>query len=99
MRLTMYAELPFPLLTSSSLASGTVIAIALNALASALEPPTVDASEATALHFEDTTPLTPAASPTKSMFQISSAALRVKLPASWVIRNTAAVSVVTSTKW
>jgi hypothetical protein len=99
MRAAMYADLPVPMLMSAALASGTVIAVATNALASVVEPVVIDARTATTVHEEDTNPQTPTASPSKSMFQTACVALRVRLPVTWCIRNAGAVSVVTATKW
>lgn len=99
-RATLYTGLSFPVLMTSALPVGTVVAVANNALASIVEAPAIDAANATSLHLEDTNPQAiGSASPAKSMYQTSCVALRIRLPISWVIRNPLAVAVVTSTHW
>jgi hypothetical protein len=88
------------MLMSAALTPGTVIAIARSALASAIEPVTVETMEMTSVVFDDTNPLPIGlASPAKSVWQADCVGLRMKMLASWVVRNPAAVAVVTSTKW
>jgi hypothetical protein len=105
MRALMYADLPFPMFMSAALAPGTVIAIGTNALASVIEPVTMEASQATSLHMEDTNPLPLVASPStvaapqRSLFQTSSVALKMTLPVTWCVRDARAVSVTTGVKW
>jgi hypothetical protein len=96
-RYRMYSNEPFPMLMSATLAPGTVIAVALNAIASVIEPVTVDAAPATALYEDDTNPTS--TSPTKSMFQAACVGLKMRFPASWCIRNSGAVSYLTNAKW
>jgi hypothetical protein len=96
-RYRMYSNEPFPMLMSATLAPGTVIAIALNAIASVIEPVAVDAGEATALYEDDANPTS--TSPTKSLWQASCVGLKVRLPASWCVRASGAVSVVSGCKW
>jgi hypothetical protein len=99
-RYLMYTEAPFRMLMSNALSAGTVIAVANNALASVIEPVVIDASTATALHEEDASPQPiGSASPAKSMFQTQCAALRVRLPATWTVRNASAVASIVTTKW
>jgi hypothetical protein len=107
-RIMLRAERPPGLvLMSGALASGTVVALATNALAAAVEPVRIDAAKSAVIHEETTTPLPIAspgspivvAAPTRSLWQTDSVALRVRLPCSWVIRDSRAVSVVTATKW
>jgi capsid protein len=108
-RIALRAErTPFPVLASGALAAKTVICVATNAIASALEPVQIDEGKSVLLHEEDTTPLpisvpgTPAAtvaSPTRSLWQTDSVALRLRLPLSWLVRDVRAVSFVTNTKW
>jgi hypothetical protein len=99
-RIVLQAEsVPWPILSSASLAAGTVIIVAINALVSALEPPLVDASPSGSFH-SDTVPSTdPHMGPRYSTFQIDSVGLRLRMPVSWVVRDPAAVSYVTATKW
>jgi hypothetical protein len=91
---------PGPVLMSAALASGTVVAIATNALVSALEPIAIDGAKAVSVHQDDTSPQPIGnAGPTRSLWQTDSVALRMRMPVSWCVRNAAAVAVVTATKW
>jgi hypothetical protein len=100
-RLAMYApQLPYLQLQSAALAPGVVIAAALNAIASAIEPVAVDAMTMPSVHFEDANPLPlGSASPAENLWQSDCVGLRVKLPASWVTRSAAAVAFTTAVKW
>ena len=96
-RIVLEAEnLAFPVLSTTALAKGTVICVALNALASALEPPVVDAAKAVTITEDDANPT---AGPVRSVFQTDSIALRLQFPVTWAVRDTTAVSFVTATKW
>jgi hypothetical protein len=90
----------FPVLMSSALAAGTVIALATNALAAAIEPVALDAAKSVTVHEESTSPLpVGSASPSRSLWQTDSVALRMRLPVSWVVRDARAVASVVTTKW
>jgi hypothetical protein len=100
MRAALFTNSPYPVLMSAALSPGTVIAIATNAVASAIEPPEIDVGAHPGLHMEDSNPQTPASSPSKSMYQIGGIALKVRLPISWCARDARAVAYLTgSTKW
>ena len=93
-------------LTSSSLTAGTVIALATNAVASAIEPVQIDASRAVSIHEADPAAVIATAgspvvyaAPQRSLFQTDSVALRLRWPLSWTVRNPGAVAFVTATKW
>jgi hypothetical protein len=81
-----------PVLSAPVLATAiparTVIAIESSSLAIGLDPtPEFFVSKAGTLHFEDTTPATATlASPTRSLFQTDSLALKMLLRASWAMR-------------
>jgi hypothetical protein len=104
-RIILRAEKTGPVLMSNALAKGTVIAIATNALAAAIEPTEIDVSRSATFHEEDTTPLPivgaggQAAAPARSLFQTDCVALRLRLPVSWITRANGAVAVVTGTTW
>jgi HK97 family phage major capsid protein len=99
-RVALLAETsPGQVLMSSALAAGTAIAVATNSLVSALEPVRIDAAKSAVLHREDTNPQPPPAGPSSSLFQTDCAALRLRLPVTWAMRDTRAVAVVNSTKW
>jgi hypothetical protein len=98
-------DLEYPVLTSSALAAGTVIAIAVNALASAFAPtPAIDASQQAEIHRESV----PGeivdiggiyARPVASMYQMDLVALRLRWPVSWGLRASNAVAFMTGVSW
>jgi hypothetical protein len=99
-RYAMYSNAPYPMAMSAALSPGSVIAVATNAIASAIEAPAIDVATQPSLHMDDTTPQTPDASPTKDAYQAGAVALKLRLPISWVARNAAAVSCLSgTTKW
>jgi hypothetical protein len=76
-----------------------VIALATNSLVAAVEPIVIDASKNTVLHYEDTSPQPPPASPEGSIWQTDCVALRMRLPITWAIRDARAVALVSSVSW
>jgi hypothetical protein len=99
-RAALYTNSPYQVLMSSALAAGSVICAATNALASVVEPPAIEAGFDASLHFDDTNPLTPVSSPSKSMNQSDGVALKIRLPMTWCVRDALAVSYLTgTTKW
>jgi hypothetical protein len=92
----------FPVFASSGLTEGTVMAVALNALASASDPaPKIKTSSDAILHLEDTTPLPGlTGTPVASMFQIDGVAIRLVLMATWGLRvPTGAVAFIEEVTW
>jgi hypothetical protein len=99
----------YPVLASSALALGTVVAVEANSFVSAFsDVPEFQAEQHMAIiHMEDTTPSDPvmSGSPVKSLFQVDSLGLRMILRASWAMRSAptdatkAAVAYVTSCTW
>jgi hypothetical protein len=83
---------PFAVLTSATLAPGTLIAVALNALVSAVEgPPQIDGSRDAVVH-QETAPRQDIgggvmATPLHSMFQSDSISLRLRWPLCWGLRS------------
>jgi hypothetical protein len=101
-------EFRFPVLASNGLAAGFVMAVALPALASAVDPAVrIDASAESLVHMEDTTPLqigvsaTPntVSAPTRSLFQTDAIGFRIILEASWGLRAANAVSWTEAITW
>lgn len=95
----------FPVLMSSSLSPGTVIAVATNALATAMSPPVIDASRDSAIHMAD-----PAqaelvdiggvlATPYQSIWQIDGVALRLRMPVAWALRSPTALAWMSDVTW
>ena len=102
------SEFKFPVFASSALAAGIVMAVALPALVSAIDPAVrFEVGQDALMHFEDTTPLaigtvgSPAtvAAPALSMWQSDLSAFRVVLEACWGLRATGAVAWITGVTW
>lgn len=87
---------PGPVLMSAALPTGSAIAVATNSFVSVLEPTQIDAAKSAVIFRDDTTP---SAGPAGSLFQTDCAALRLRLPVTWAVRDTRAISLVTTTKW
>lgn len=100
-------ELPYRVLSSFALASGTILAVANNALAVAIDPtPEITVSTSALLHMDtDPKPIGTAgsppviAAPAQSMYQIDALALRLILGVSWGLRAPGAVAVVSGVTW
>jgi hypothetical protein len=95
-----------PVLQSSSVPAGTMIAVETSSLVSAFgTTPEFEIAPYATLHFEDATPTDivppggPAAVPVKSMFQTDNVSLRMTLAASWALRASGHVQVVNSVTW
>jgi hypothetical protein len=97
-------ELPYPLLTSTSLAQGTVICVAVNAVVSALgAAPQIDLTRAASLH-TDTVPQAIASggsmpSPVVATFQSDKVGVRLRWDISWALRNASAIAHMTAVTW
>ncbi len=101
------AEMPFRLLSSAALTAGTVMAVAVNALATAVDhQPEIDASKDALVHMEtnpahigtpddaDADTAAQIAAPSRSFYHTDCVALRLILGASWQVRAAGAVAVV-----
>jgi hypothetical protein len=97
-RLALERPRGFTILMSNALAAGTVIALALNALVSAVEAVMIDTAKAVTLQESDPAGVVMTGQ-TRSLFQTDSIALRLRWPLSWVIRDARAVAFATSVKW
>ena len=101
--------LGYPVVVSSTCPAGMVILInADDLMVLSGTTPRFDVSDQATLHFEDTTPLQIAtgaqgsgvlATPTRSMFQTDSLALRMVLPMNWAMRRTGSVAWTSSVTW
>jgi len=96
----------YPIIASASLAAGTIIAIEMASFISAWAPePEFSTTKAATIHAEDTAPTditggTPSpAVPVRSYFQTDSIGLKMVLRASWGMRASGHVQVVTGTNW
>jgi HK97 family phage major capsid protein/HK97 family phage prohead protease len=99
----------FPVIVSSTMTAGMVILIdAADFMSVSGDDPRFDVSDQATLHFEDTTPLqlttgaqgsAVAATPTRSMYQTDSLALRMILPMNWAMRRTGVIAWTQSVTW
>jgi Phage capsid family len=78
----------------STAVGNDLIAIAPAGIAAAIAPPQLELSNHATVHLEDTSPadLGTSPAPVKSMFQTHSYALKSRLPATWVVRDSRAVA-------
>jgi hypothetical protein len=105
LKMRLPSNVEWPVLTSSSLAARTVIAIAATALASAIEgTPQIDASPHAEIHRESV----PGeivdiggiyARPVGSIFQTDEVALRLRWNITWALRSSAGLAWMTGVNW
>ncbi len=107
LRLRLAGDPTFEVLSSSALSAGVIVAVAANALASAIDPqPRFEISNQASLHFDDSpsaistvgSPNTVAAL-SASLFQNDTLALRTVFQADWTLRAAGAVAWLTTTAW
>jgi hypothetical protein len=98
-------EFAYDVLPSNAVPQKTVLAIATNALAVALEDqPVIDASKEGEIHME-TGPSAivgdtgVSASPVRSLYQTDSVGLKIRWPISWAIRDARGVAYTTGVTW
>ena len=90
----------FPVLPSAALPAGTVIAIAGNGLAAAIESvPDIRASIEATFHEETTPAVLMTAPPVRNLFQTDALALRMVLPCDWALRSSGAIAFVQGASW
>jgi hypothetical protein len=106
LRLRAGPDFPFEILSSSALASGTVVAVAPIAVVSGIDPaPKIETSEETVINFDDSSPQnvvtggTPGAGSTRSLWQVDAIALRLTMQMAWGLRCDGAVSWTSSVVW
>jgi hypothetical protein len=104
--LRTFAAFPYDVLPSTSIPAKTVICIATNVLAVALEDqPQVEAGKEGEIHLEtNPQPIvsgSPAvvATPVKSLFQTDSVALKIRWPIAWCTRDSRGVAVASNVLW
>jgi Phage capsid family len=103
--LRLYSALTWPILTSASLAPRTVIAVATNALVSAVDGlPQIDATRDAELH-RDSVPAEivtaggTVAYPVGSLFQTDQVGLRLRWPLTWGLRSPAGLAWMSNVNW
>jgi hypothetical protein len=101
-------DFPFEVLTSSGLTSGTVVAIASNALASAIDAaPRIEVGDQAAIHLDNVTPLAigstgsppTVAAPVVSLWQADLISIRVIFEVSWALRSSVGLAWTESVTW
>jgi Phage capsid family len=101
-------DFPYPVLASSGLAAGTVIAIAANALVSALDPtPRIDISSEATLHMVDISPAqigtagTPnvIAAPVRSLWDTDTIGIKLIMEIAWGLRDSAGLAWLANVSW
>jgi hypothetical protein len=104
--LRLYNSVAWPILTSASLAPKTIIAVALNAVVSAVEgAPEIAASTQAEFH-RDTVPAeivtaggVVAGTSVGSVYQTDAVALRLRWPISWALRDARGLAWMTNVNW
>lgn len=86
------------MLTSSYVAMGTIIAVAVNAVVSAMGVPTFETNTQATLSMNDTATAWPGG-PVASMFQTASVAIKMILDVSWALRSTQGVAWMAGVNW
>jgi hypothetical protein len=103
--LKTFESFKYPVLVSNSLAAKTIIAIAVNAVASASgAAPEIDTTRAASLHMADAPlPLVDSggivASPIRATFQTDAIGLRLRWPLSWALRDARGVAWMQNVAW
>jgi HK97 family phage major capsid protein len=91
----------FTVIVSTTITAGKLVMVDAADLVSVNGTPEFEVSEHTVLHMEDTTPGTDisTATPSQSMFQTASLALRMLLDITWAMRRTGMVQFITGASW
>jgi Phage capsid family len=95
----MGAQFKLPIIASGGIPPKTVICLALPALVSATDPqPQLESARDAVLHFDDASP-SDLGTPSKSMFQIDSVAIRLTQFVAWGLRATGGASWMQNVTW
>ena len=99
----------YPVIVSSTMPAATVLLLdAADFMSVSGDDPRFEVSDQATLHFEDTTPLQlttgaqgsgVVATPSRSMFQTDSLALRMILPMNWAMRRTGVIAWIAAVTW
>jgi HK97 family phage major capsid protein len=99
-KLAVQPDAGYRIFGTNAVAPGTVIAVATNALASAVGVPAFETSTQATLQMDDAASGSlMAAGPVSSMFQTSSVALKMIMPATWARRAPGGVAYMTNVNW
>jgi hypothetical protein len=85
-------------LVSGAIPAGTIIAVAVNAVAAAIDPPEFETSTQATLSMNDAATAWPGG-PVSSMFQTASIAIKMVLNVSWARRSNVGVAWMQSVNW
>ena len=99
--LRMPHRVDWPILMTTALAPKTVVAVAVNAVASAIDgAPQVDARQDPVFHMADpASPTIDGVTPVGSTFQTDSVGLRLRWPISWALRDPRGVAWISGVNW
>jgi hypothetical protein len=87
-------------LSAPTLANGTVAAVASNGLVSISDSvPEFTVSTETSLHMDSSAQAIGSAAPAKTMFQVQCVAIRLKMRATWLVRDPRAIAIITGVAW
>jgi hypothetical protein len=87
-------------LSAPTLANGTVAAVASNGLVSISDSvPEFAVSTETSLHMDSAPQAIGTAAPAKTMFQTQCVAIRLKMRATWLVRDPRAIAIITGVAW
>ena len=102
--LAMLGNFPYPLLTSTGLPAGTIIAIAPKAIVFAAGlTPAIDTTRSATLHVDDNPSLIASggtmAAPVTATFQNDTIGIRLRWPISWTLRDPRGVAFISGAQW
>jgi hypothetical protein len=90
----------FDVLACPTLAPGTCLAVATNGLVSISDDvPEFSVSNESSLHMDSAAQPIGSAAPAKTMFQTQCVAIRLKMRATWILRDPRAVALITGCAW
>jgi hypothetical protein len=90
----------FDVLSCPTLAAGTLAAVATNGLVSIADSvPDFAVSTETSLHMDTVAQPIGSVSPAKSMFQTNVVAIRLKMRATWIVRDPRAIGIIQGAAW
>jgi hypothetical protein len=107
LKLRAGARFDYPILASSALANGSIVAVEAGSFVSGFDPiPEFEITDTTALHMEVDTPLPLAtgtgptvATPIRALWDTNCSAVKMILQCSWAMRATGHVQIINSCNW
>jgi Phage capsid family len=92
----------YPIFASRALSAGTVVALERTSfVCSTGAEPEIETMSGASIHMESSAPASDllTGSPVKSLFQTDLIGLKLRLPASWCLRNPQQIAIVSGTNW